>query len=459
MSRKHYLFIILLVTLFVIVNIVLVERNGDVDRTVLISEPTTAKEKTLKKTFGTEGIVEPSSISHVYIDKDRGEIKSVLVEEGQQVEEGTPLIEYVDDSSQAEIETLEKANEELEIKKEKLISDRAVLEEEMNEAKSLPDIAGEEEGDNHVHPSYDPSRPIQYEINTIEYGIDQIELEIANNQAKIDTLKEASGETIVESEVAGIITKVHGDSRTDGEAIVTIASNNPLWAVAYVGEENIHRVEAGQTVMLYPEYLKAKRTYGTIIDVGIYPKEPTDSEGQSLYPVTIEIGEDAVTEDDENLDEQSVEDDSIESAEPVEEAIDIEVDGEAEEEEPVSEEESLETEAAPIRIGAHLNADITLEEMTGLTVHEKAVKYNKAIVLQKGKLKQQTVVIGLHADEQYVLAKGLKEKQRLLEEADLTIDTGTSYITMAKTHALTKKRIQQFSEKEFALLYLQGLLR
>ncbi len=353
MSRKHYLFIILLVTLFMTVNIVLLERNGDVDRTVLISEPTTAKEKTLKKTFGTEGIVEPSTISHVYIDKDRGEIKSVLVEEGQQVEEGTPLIEYVDDSSQAEIETLEKANEELEIKKEKLISDRAVLEEEMNEAKSLPDIAGEEEGDNHVHPSYDPSRPIQYEINTIEYGIDQIELEIANNQAKIDTLKEASGETIVESEVAGIITKVHGDSRTDGEAIVTIASNNPLWAVAYVGEENIHRVEAGQTVMLYPEYLKAKRTYGTIIDVGIYPKEPTDSEGQSLYPVTIEIGEDAVTEDDENLDEQSVEDDSIESAEPVEEAIDIEVDGEAEEEEPVSEEESLETEAAPIRIGAH----------------------------------------------------------------------------------------------------------
>src|SRR4051794_38322174 len=100
MSRKQYLLITLLVILFVTINIVLIEKESKVDRTILISEPTTAKEKTLKKTFGTEGIVEPSSINHVYIDKERGEINSILVEEGQQIEEGTPLIEYVDESSQ-----------------------------------------------------------------------------------------------------------------------------------------------------------------------------------------------------------------------------------------------------------------------------------------------------------------------------------------------------------------------
>lgn len=463
MSRKQYLLITLLVILFVTINIVLIEKESKVDRTILISEPTTAKEKTLKKTFGTEGVVEPSSINHVYIEKERGEINSILVEEGQQIEEGTPLIEYVDDSSKAEVESLELANDELELEKEKLLGDRAVLEEELKETESLPDIAGEKEGDEHIHPSYDQSRPIQYEINNIDYSVKQIELEQANNQAKIDALKESSSEAIVESEVAGIITKVHGASRSDGEPIITIASSNPLWMVAYVSEEHIHRLEAGQSVLLYPEYLKGNRASGTVIDVGTYPKDANDGDGQSMYPVTIEIEGDAVSQNNGSTDEQpadeeqTIEAESTETAEPTEEEFNEDINGEDDQDAP--EDESSAADTPPIRIGAHLNADITLEEMTGLTVADKAVKYNKVIVLHKGKLKQQRVAIGLHADEQYVLAKGLKENELLLQEADLTIEPGISYITMAEVNALTKKRMKQFSRKEFSLLYLQGLLR
>lgn len=463
MSRKQYLLITLLVILFVTINIVLIEKESKVDRTILISEPTTAKEKTLKKTFGTEGVVEPSSINHVYIEKERGEINSILVEEGQQIEEGTPLIEYVDDSSKAEVESLELANDELELEKEKLLGDRAVLEEELKETESLPDIAGEKEGDEHIHPSYDQSRPIQYEINNIDYSVKQIELEQANNQAKIDALKESSSEAIVESEVAGIITKVHGASRSDGEPIITIASSNPLWMVAYVSEEHIHRLEAGQSVLLYPEYLKGNRASGTVIDVGTYPKDADDGDGQSMYPVTIEIEGDAVSQNNGSTDEQpadeeqTIEAESTETAEPTEEEFNEDINGEDDQDAP--EDESSAADTPPIRIGAHLNADITLEEMTGLTVADKAVKYNKVIVLHKGKLKQQRVAIGLHADEQYVLAKGLKENELLLQEADLTIEPGISYITMAEVNALTKKRMKQFSRKEFSLLYLQGLLR
>ena len=465
MKRKHYLLITLLIVLFLTVNIVLLERDSDVDRTVLISEPISPKEKTLKTTFGTDGVIEPSSVSHVYAENERGEIKSVLVEEGQHIEEGTPLIEYVNESSLAEVEALKHTNEELEIKKEKLLEDKAVLEDEIRETESLPDIEGQDEDDQHVHPSYDQTRPIQYEINNIEYSVKQIELEQANNQAKIDALTEASSETIVESEVAGIVTKVHGTSRADGEPIITIASNNPLWAVAYVDEEHIHQVEAGQSVMLYPEYLKSNRVLGTIIDVGTYPDDPDESDGQSQYPVTIEIDEGAVTGKDGTSDEPTVEDDTEQSAEgSIEEANEepsgeLKAKGEDPESAPIVEATTAETEAVPIRIGAHMNADITLKEMTGPTVLDKAVKHNKAIVLQKGMLKQQKVSIGLHADEQYVIAKGLKAKQLLLREADLTILAGTSYITRADWNALTKKRIKQFSGKEFSLLYLHGFLQ
>ena len=465
MSRKQYLLITLLVILFVTINIVLIEKESKVDRTILISEPTTAKEKTLKKTFGTEGIVEPSSINHVYIEKERGEINSILVEEGQQIEEGTPLIEYVDESSQAEVESLELANDELELEKEKLLGDRTVLEEELKETESLPDIAGEKEGDEHIHPSYDQSRPIQYEINNIDYSVKQIELEQANNQAKIDALKESSSEAIVESDIAGVITKVHGSSRSDGEPIITIASSNPLWMVAYVSEEHIHRLEARQSVLLYPEYLKGNRASGTVIDVGTYPKDTDDGDGQSKYPVTIEIEEDAVSQDNGSTgeqpadEEQTIEAESTETAEPAEEEFNEDINGEDGQSESAPEDDSSAADTPPIRIGAHVNADITLDEMTGLTVADKAVKYNKVIVLHKGKLKQQRVAIGLHADEQYVLAKGLKENELLLQEADLTIESGMSYITMAEINALTKKRMKQFSRKEFSLLYLQGLLR
>ena len=465
MKRKHYLLITLLIVLFLTVNIVLLERDRDVDRTVLISEPISPKEKTLKTTFGTDGVIEPSSVSHVYAENERGEIKSVLVEEGQHIEEGTPLVEYVNESSQAEVEALKHTNEELELKKEKLLEDRAVLEEEISETETLPDIEGQDEDDQHVHPSYDQTRPIQYEINNIEYSVKQIELEQANNQAKIDALTEASLETVVESEVAGIVTKVHGTSRADGEPILTIASNNPLWAVAYVDEQHIHQVEAGQSVMLYPEYLKSNKVLGTVIDVGTYPEDLDESDGQSQYSVTIEIDEGAVTGEDGSSDEPTVEDDSEQSAEESNEDLNVvpsgelKAEGEDPESAPIGEATTAETEAVPIRIGAHMNADITLKEMTGPTVLDKAVKHNKAIVLQKGMLKQQKVSIGLHADEQYVIAKGLKAKQLLLREADLTIHTGTSYITKADWNALAKKRIKQFSGKEFSLLYLHGFLQ
>ena len=371
----------------------------------------------------------------------------------------------MNESSQAEADALKHANDELELKKEKLLEDKAVLEEEMSETESLPDIDGQDEDDQHVHPSYDQTRPIQYEINNIEYSVKQIELEQANNQAKIDALTEASSETVVESEVAGIVTKVHGTSRSDGEPILTIASINPLWAIAYVGEEHIHQVEAGQSVMLYPEYLRSNSVLGTVIDVGTYPEDLADSDGQSQYPVTIEIDEGAAAGEDGTLDEPTDEDDTGQSAEGSNEdgneepSGELKAEGEVPESAPNEEAARAETEAVPIRIGAHMNADITLKEMTGPTILDKAVKHNKAIVLEKGMLKQQKVAIGLHADEQYVIAKGLKAKQLLLREADLTIHTGTSYITRADWNALTKKRIKQFSGKEFSLLYLHGFLQ
>ena len=92
MKRKHYLLITLLIILFLTVNIVLLERDSDVDRTVLISEPISPKEKTLKTTFGTDGVIEPSSVSYVYAENERGEIKSVLVEEGQHIERAHRLL-------------------------------------------------------------------------------------------------------------------------------------------------------------------------------------------------------------------------------------------------------------------------------------------------------------------------------------------------------------------------------
>ena len=99
MRRKYYMLAALLIILFVTVNMFLLEDNKDIDRTVLISKPIAAKEKTLKKTFGTEGVVESSSVTYVYVEKDKGEIQSILVEEGQYIEEGTPLVEYRNDSA------------------------------------------------------------------------------------------------------------------------------------------------------------------------------------------------------------------------------------------------------------------------------------------------------------------------------------------------------------------------
>lgn len=462
MRRKYYMLAALLIILFVTVNMFLLEDNKDIDRTVLISKPIAAKEKTLKKTFGTEGVVESSSVTYVYVEKDKGEIQSILVEEGQYIEEGTPLVEYRNDSAKVEIESLEQANAELELEKEKLLEDRTVLEEELSETESLPDIDGEEEGDEHVHPSYDQTRPIQYEINNIDYSVKQIELKQANNQAKIDHLKDVSSEIVIESEVTGIITEVHGERRADGDPILTIASSNPLWAVAYVDEEHIHKVEPGQTVLLYPEFMKANRVFGNIINVGAYPEKKDGADGQSLYPVTIEI-EEGEAEEGEPA-EDSADDNQVEEPEVPE----VEFEGEDGAEGGTDElavpsdepdEDAADSQTAPLRIGAHMNADITLAELTGPTIRDDAVRYNKALVLQKGKLKQQNVVIGLHADKQYVIKKGLKKGRPLLREADLTIKTGTSYITAADWDSLTKKRMKQFTGKEFSLLYLHGLLR
>lgn len=412
LREKKWSLVSLAVFLFILTNTIIIYKIDKIDRTVLITDPYITKKGTLKETLQTEGKAEPSEIYKIYYEEPRGMLDEILVEEGEDVQVGTPLLTYIIDNDSSDvIKQLENANKRLSMKIDKLNEDISVLQSEVQEYESLQTVEEEEK-----EPDLDNTRILEYEIKNIEYEIKMIELQIEDNQTQIDMANSAEDQITIESKIDGTIVHRNDFSRTADNPLLTIMNQASLVVDVLVGEDDIQRIKLDQEVIIKPKHLDSKLITGKVIKISDVPFSEDHKKDKSFYNISIQP---------ENLSESS--------------------------------EESTESQ---ILIGSHVAADITLKELNNVVVlPKKTLAGNHVVLLEKGKLKQKKITAGLEFDEKVAVTKGLKEKQRILPAADASIKGDTRYIKFVDFDHINKKAYKQFNNEERLWLLARGLIQ
>ena len=416
--EKKKTLISLLILLFIVVNTILIYKMEKVDRTVLISEPHITQKGTLKETLKTEGDVEPFNTYKVFYDESKGTLDEILVEEGQEVQSGTPLIHYItENDNESMVTELEDANQRLATKKEKLAENLSMLQAEVDDYSNLPVDNESDDGEQQI--LIDPTRILNYEMKNIEYEIKMIDLQMEENQTKIDIAGGNDEPIPIESKIDGIVVWKDETARTPNQPIITIVDKNPLVVAVLVSETNIQRVKVNQEVMIKAKHINERSIKGKVIKIADIPYKESKEEDISYYEVTIQADE---TEETDGKLETGIEN--------------------------------------QLPIGSHVDADITLQSISNVVIlPQKSIAGNRVIALEKGRLVQKKVTAGLKADEKLAITKGLKEGLRILPKADLSIKGDTKYIKSVDLRTVNKAAYRQFGLEEELWLLARGIIQ
>ncbi|MDY0407246.1 hypothetical protein P5G51_019635 [Virgibacillus sp. 179-BFC.A HS] len=94
--KKRYWWIAAIIVLFVGINVYLVaaDNHQKVGRIAYVNDWTAIEKKDLHESYQSAGVVRYANESDVYFDKDLGNFKEFIVNEGQEVHTGDPLYSY-----------------------------------------------------------------------------------------------------------------------------------------------------------------------------------------------------------------------------------------------------------------------------------------------------------------------------------------------------------------------------
>ena len=418
LAEKKIALISMIILLFIVVNTILIYKMEQVDRTVLISEPHITQKGTLKETLNTEGEVKPFNTYKVFYEESKGILGEILVEEGQEVKSGTPLIQYISDNDNESMVTeLEEANQRLATKKDKLAENLTQLQAEVDEYSNLPIDSESEDGEQQI--LLDPTRILNFEMKNIEYEMKMIDLQIEENQTKIDIAGKNDEPIPIESKIDGIVVWKDEYARTLDQPLIAIVAKDPLLVDVLVSESDIQRVKVNQEVMVKATHINDKEIKGKVVRISDIPNKENLKEDMSYYKVTIQA------------DEKEETDDKVEAG-----------------------------NENQLPIGAHVDADITLQAISNVVIlPQKSLAGNHVVALEKGRLVQKKITAGMKTDGKVAITKGLKENQRILPKADLSIKGDTKYIKRVDLEAVNKAAYRQFKVEEELWLLARGIVQ
>lgn len=182
------------------------------------------------------GVVETQESLEIQASQDKT-VKEIYVEEGQEVQVGTPLFAYDTEKPQ---EDLEKAQLEMERINNEIgnqYNELAALEKEKKNA--------------------DKSAQLDYtiQIQEAQMGIKRSEYEKKSKQVEIQKLKDSIENSVVESEMAGVVKSINDGSETDmygnSQAFMTIIAMGDFRVKGMINEQNMGSIMEGQPVLVH----------------------------------------------------------------------------------------------------------------------------------------------------------------------------------------------------------------
>lgn len=358
-----------------VATLILLMVGVSVYRTVFAKPPSVhtveIKEEEISSILMIPGTLELQDEQSVYLSPEKGELKEILVEEGQQVKTGDVLARFDSKELSYEIEQNKLSVESGYLRIQQLDKQRDHLD---TKKKDLTKQIGKKEAEKQLAAEYDQ----------IEMEKKLANLDLKQTLLQKDALEQRSKELEVTSLVDGTILAVNEQatpSATDvQEPILVVGSLNKKIATGLLSEYDALKVKNGQKVMLYSDALPGEEWKGEITKVGLIPQSSglaTPLEAQAVqYPITVQIEKDHLN----------------------------------------------------LKPGFQLIMEIETEKVKGLVIPVEAIQYEQeksfVFIVEKGIAKKQEIELGISSGDKAEVVNGLTSGDRIISNPSDKVTDG-----------------------------------
>ncbi len=279
MKKKIWIAITVVIVIVIVVGVNIYRTYADSTATV---EAEKAIKEEINSTVMTPGTLAMADESTLYQDPAKGEVKEVLVKEGDSVKKGDSVLTY-------ENQDLEMEKEQNDINIESLylrINSLDKQEKRLNEKKSdLADDVGEEEADERM----------EAELDQVKMDKRMANLDLRQALLQQDRLKQKISDLEVTSDISGVVLEANDASAPQStqveKPLLRIGSMENLIVEGTLSEYDTLNIESGQKVTITTDVLPDEKWEAEVMDVGYLPEASGAESNASAvqYPVTVKL--------------------------------------------------------------------------------------------------------------------------------------------------------------------------
>jgi HlyD family secretion protein len=248
-------------------------------------ETTEMKEEEISSELMIPGIVRLEEEQIVYSSPEKGELKELLVEEGQEVKKDTVIARLHNPQLELELEQNKLSIESANLKINQLENQLKLLKEK---EKTLSDQVGKKEAKKQLDPEY----------GQLEMEKKLANLELKQTSLQKDMLSKRQSELEIKSTIDGVVLTVNKTDSSSlensmAEPIIHIGKLDALIVTGLLSEYDTLKVNNGQKVTLRTDAIPDQEWQGEIIKISLLPEQnqtALQSGNQAVqYPVTMKI--------------------------------------------------------------------------------------------------------------------------------------------------------------------------
>jgi HlyD family secretion protein len=248
-------------------------------------ETTEMKEEEISLELMIPGTVRLEEEQIVYSSPEKGELKELLVEEGQEVKKDTVIAKLHNPQLELELEQNKLSIESANLKINQLDNQLKLLKEK---EKTLSDQVGKKEAKKQLDPEY----------GQLEMEKKLANLELKQTSLQKDMLSKRQSELEIKSTIDGVVLTVNKPASTSlenslAEPIVHIGKLDAMIVTGLLSEYDTLKVNNGQKVTLRTDAIPDQEWQGEIIKISLLPEQnqtALQSGNQAVqYPVTMKI--------------------------------------------------------------------------------------------------------------------------------------------------------------------------
>ena len=246
----------------------------------------TVKDGSIASSVLLTGKVTANQEQYVYFDGTKGDLQSILVNVGDQVTAGQPIVQYSSTEAQTAYDAAVRAVNKADRQLNDLLTNGVTI-----------DTTGDEEAD------AKSASQTQRTVDSQASDLRDAKSDAVDNMNKAKALLDA---TTVKSNTDGTVVEVNKDvsKSTTGtnQILVHIVSNGHLQVKGELSEYNLANISEGQEVVLTSKVYPDKTWTGKISYVANYPTDAgqaganaaggTQGSGGAKYPFTVDITSD-----------------------------------------------------------------------------------------------------------------------------------------------------------------------